>query len=1344
MSYDLTNIRFYKPVNSIVTNGNDQGDDKNKPFTYTEWLTHVNEDANPENGMSGEYNKYVDEWNKTKQSDRNVLTNRQRYRTLLKNIALSYTTTEEKRFLSNLDYTNYRHVESACSFFASKIKKISTYYADQRQYIKHSKKQYHTLGTTTSITDQVRNEIPKLYEELQIRGDQQLVIETERLDGVTIVSIEQLYDIETPKPTDNAITFDPDIFLDFEKSIENLLIECTPVLVLSDNLTFMMTGGLEVNQQNIEQLDYENFYNYEKKQSRLNINLQPEYISSLVGADLMYLSAGEIQPMLEANKPWRNVLQRGNASIHSLFESKTKSISQLGSMALPQSLGVLTYYSHQPELQILDTQLNGVVSDPYKYGPSVYSGTTNNAIDHKEDITWLKADISNDGLFGDIIDSDRLPKFFGYTSETESRFSSYVGVSKQSDPYGFFRGEKNLDWANPDVFPEPPASNIYEIDSRQETLLTGSETVTRWSTDVHGNEYALLKNVVPLKDPEEFVEGELPDEFVVTSTCQVIDGGNTMRDRPPLWTDLVDYNIFDGGRKGGYDPKIEQALTMKPFEDLRRQITVVTDDNQILTVLEDHNTWYMGPDAARQNLELTQITYHGFIYRGQQPVYDQQAYCGRFTDLGCGRINPNSQQCIVRDSYAFGTFTEPRVEIDGQTYYISQSRPDADIVQDAYEVYYNSDYDQIDFTNYSDDPEMKIYENDPLDGGAYSTQFCEEFGAEIVYNESVVQFFNDSQDVSVTELATQEQEILAPINAYEEDRLSSGRLVFRSYNGKVIADLHEVMSIIFDDFVHFKGSSREIVANQIRNDQIQDMDVFYDVIVIQTETHLMIQKMNFDETTGSMRKSNLPDVLMKTNDPESPIEVNVKWCYNPKKYELICGYTNSFASAGKTYVHPVLFRVDLNNMQIAQMYPNKEHVDHDEQMYILQGNFTDYQVEHVDKPIVCFNDKTDVYTLSYSCKLSGETDVCFGFCISDYELRGDTFRALGVDLHHTTPVPRYADKSEEWEQTRSVERLIRFPQQSIPTPSTTDMTTYRMSLSSTQQEPIQDFEMILTVELAGLPTTRAVAAEPAETGVFTFELSGGGTSGEVALQSINLGSIQPITMTGRLDEVTGEAMTLSELAAEHEARVVFGDGDQIPSTNTTFTLAGGVDGVQAKKINRIIFDPGDGGDMQYVDRRISTGLEDIDYDINKLPDQSDFDDPRRLNLKHNYMFNDGSQQFYTASLTAVYANYKKLIVDIDIETLPYSIESAFGTVRLIDTKTYLDNLGSSKQLLVLETESPRYVSHVTIEKSSYNNGAVVGFVDGSPYSAEYHMMSDGRLMTGGGHSPSSRYITSTP
>lgn len=98
---------------------------------------------------------------------------------------------------------------------------------------------------------------------------------------------------------------------------------------------------------------------------------------------------------------------------------------------------------------------------------------------------------------------------------------------------------------------------------------------------------------------------------------------------------------------------------------------------------------------------------------------------------------------------------------------------------------------------------------------------------------------------------------------------------------------------------------------------------------------------------------------------------------------------------------------------------------------------------------------------------------------------------------------------------------------------------------------------------------------------------------------------------------------------------------------------------------------------------------------------------------------------------------------MNLEIEPYTIESGFDDIRLIDTKSFTDLTGHSKQLLVTETLNPRYVSHTVITKSKYTNENVVGLVDGEQYRGSYHRMSDGTLMTGEFHHPASKTIHET-
>jgi hypothetical protein len=97
-----------------------------------------------------------------------------------------------------------------------------------------------------------------------------------------------------------------------------------------------------------------------------------------------------------------------------------------------------------------------------------------------------------------------------------------------------------------------------------------------------------------------------------------------------------------------------------------------------------------------------------------------------------------------------------------------------------------------------------------------------------------------------------------------------------------------------------------------------------------------------------------------------------------------------------------------------------------------------------------------------------------------------------------------------------------------------------------------------------------------------------------------------------------------------------------------------------------------------------------------------------------------------------------------LEVDPYTIETGFDDVKLIDSKTFSDPRGNNKQLLVLETQNPRYITHNILSKDRYTNSNVVGFLQGEQYAGPYHVMTDGRLMTGDRHTPESAYLTENP
>ena len=1253
MSVDLSSFGNTTPLNSITVGAETDGDDLVQPFTYTEWLVRIGQSQNDTIKYVDSYKRYVKAWESVidkKKNSKFIVTDR--YRTLLKNLTLNYTTDEEKRFLTNLDLTKTRHVESAVTFFSRKLKQIALYYSDARQQIRQNESKNTSIGTGKAIEHDIYSNIHRYIAELYI-SDQKIHPVRIAADSKTVVKTIDLFEVTDGSKT-KKIQYDPQLFININQAIKNTLKECIPTLSITPGLTLDISEQIKVDQLTCEKLNYENFIHYIKLLDQLNELTLVDLLPRLTGADMWYLSGGSTAELISSDKGWRNIINRSGPEVKLDGEKLLKSIYEIGQIYTPQNIGILTYYSSDPKLEILNVSDEiEIIPNPNKFGSSTSS------IRQHEDVTWVKADASNDGLFGDIIDDPTFPRFFGYRSDEENKNISYLGLCRPTDAYGFFHGPQNSKWKNEDVFPLKTA-NVYDIDSRAETLLVTDDTLVSWCTDVYGNEYGLYKKIKPRRLPEEFTNEEEAEEFDSIPDCVVIDGGETLLTRPNLWEDGVTYEIYDGGRAPGIDSKFEERPIINAHPDLRRRTQQLQEDGTLILELEPHNSWYYGPGSTPSGLELQPTSFHGFVYfpsgkadKGY-PIYDQQAYCGLFTDIACGVIRTFSN-CVIRDNYAFATFSDILSTIDDDKIYISSQAPREDQV-DGFEEYLNTGYDVLTFDNRADIP-VEIVQGGLVDGSLFVDEFCDDDTAEFEYQlDNGAAYFNDSLNVSKTKFAELPPDETLDLTTYQQSE-TGGRVVFRSYNSSVIADVSEVMKNSIDRFNFFKGSDQDIILNDIKDGNVRQMHVFNDVIYMQTNRHFYIEKINFDESITKINKSLYPVIIYRTASDE---ETQLEACQSPRHIaetnRLFCGNLTTFTVDDKKYVSPVINSIDLNNMQMENVY---ELTPENQQNHILTGTLSGFQYETADSPLLTYNKITDVYTYTYSCKLSSAESVVFATRIIDFEKSRDRLTIIDDEMHHCQPVSRYVSNLPAW-KVETNEREIKFNPEEIIFNGYAD-TSYNIGLSSMNY-----------------------------------------TTGKVESSKIKGYQFKLNIDTGTLP-VSGEGY----------------------------------------KINQIIFDADDGSDHLIINRKLLTGGEPITFDIQTLPDQSDFGDPRIEKITHQYYFNNATRTSYTPTLTAVYANYKKLVISINFETVPYTIESAFDDVKLIDTKTYTNKLGESKQLLVYETQSPRYISSTTVTKPRYDNKSFAGYVDGKPYSGDYHTMSDGTIMTGLKHTPVSKTITTT-
>lgn len=1209
-------------THSSITNSNSTEPlDTQAPFTYTDWMRQANVYGNTAEEYVEQYNAYIRDWStshkvSTEQRTQLIVS---RYKALLKDIALNYTTDEEKRYLSNIDYDNPRHIEAALPFFAKKIKQVSIYYALERDNIKQQKAKIGIGGSSVGIESIIYKYIPQLLrrEDFTLKYQNTPIILTG--DGFYSdynVNVVDVYDI-SQEYFKKEILYNPDIFRDVSAAISSVLRECVPALQLAGGLTLLLNNTLAgapetITDSDIEYIPYSSFDDYTKELDHLNIYNQSKLIPTLLGSTLNYLSGGSLIELVKAKTPWRNIFNRFHATINNrAITNNLKTIDEIGLFYIPKNLGTLTFYSHKPKPIIL-SHTDGLLSDITRYGNSISMGMTGMPVNHIEDVTWIKSDVSNDGLYGDIVNDRMYPKFSSYSSIEETNNYPQYGISRSSDSYGFFDGPGNTVWSNSDVY-TPKASNVYDLKSRQDDLLVGHQTLYRWRTDVYGNEYSLFKQVQKPRKPESYPRSRPKPLNNIQIGCRILDGGDTLLGVEPLYTDNVEYAFYDGGRVEGIDPKHEQSNLRRPFVDLRRTVGYNAGGNPII---EDHNTTYYGinPSTDRSTTAgLFPITFHGFRNNSRQPVYDDQAYGGLFTDIACGVVDPVELKCSIVDNYSFHTFSD----ISAGSFNISTSAAGL-VSRDAFEVYANPGFDEFDpmvgFSLHGYSSGAELTTAIPLDGRTFNDRTCETHDVNFEYNtyNTTPHHLGESKIAATTYSDPPDGDDSDNISLYDQKKVP-GNLYFRTYNNGYIDNIANAFYSVFEHYNRFDYSKKDDYRNikhEIINNGIIDMDVIYDTLIIQTSEYILMEKINFSQEKTSILPNNTTNVLIKTSHDNNILEKCIGWFFDEDNNTILTGHTAVSSTATGISVYPKIYTVDVNTLQYTQSFPNTDYLE-SPQEFILDDSLSNYVIQSIDTPIISYNDKTNKYNVSFSARLSGNDDTeIYSIISSDYGYRRLNLKLLDVVMYHGQVVPYYNHPEKHWERPAS-SRTFRLPSLSADGVGSIvpvgDVRTYNMSLSSTIGNVVSSSGFALDISTKTIPTS-------------------------------------------------------------------------------------------SHRINKISFDPGDGSDIMVNERLIDDGLSVMKLDISEYPDQSDFGDPRPTGFRHSYQFNKSVPYTYNAQVSAIYGDFSVLIYNISIETLPYTIQSGYGGMKLVGSKIYTDTTGEDKQLITLETQSPRYISNVVLTK----------------------------------------------
>jgi hypothetical protein len=342
---------LFIPYNSVLNeNNNLTPGDFSAPYTLIEWLENIKISSTDSSNYFPGYVQYINEWfdyNKFSVQDR-IFFRRQTYINLLKEIALKYTTYDEKRFLSNLNYDDNVFLDVAIPFFTKKIKKICLYYTQNRDKLKNSVLKSNLKGSNYGIETLIKKSIVEVLQlnefeptdvnlpplssiiddfHIQIRekfDTQQYYFDIEpnsSSDTYNVTSSERkkYFNLDATDINDTSVY---DLELAILDAIRAYPLFLQQLGITNFSINYVLSG---INYSYLTSRDYINYESVENP-NYLNVYNYKKYYENYLGSDL-YLLSGDSQlgtlssKILESKSPYKNLLNRRYPTVSHIPES---------------------------------------------------------------------------------------------------------------------------------------------------------------------------------------------------------------------------------------------------------------------------------------------------------------------------------------------------------------------------------------------------------------------------------------------------------------------------------------------------------------------------------------------------------------------------------------------------------------------------------------------------------------------------------------------------------------------------------------------------------------------------------------------------------------------------------------------------------------------------------------------------------------------------------------------------------------------------------------------------------------------------------------------------------------
>ena len=451
------------------------------PFSFLDFINNTQADYSPDE-YSSYYSQYLQTWysNQDTSEEEQQVQFKDYYRQFIREIVINYTTETEKRFLEKIDFNDPADLDIAIPFFANRLKDIALFYKKKRDEGKYvvdrNKLKGSSTGLEKAIFDNIYNFLFNTEDALDTQNDT-VFAAVEDL-GVKVEEFVDVYgdyfDLPVEGESDNINPVDTKYYLDpsginaITAAGNNFLtnlrtFRINPPLITPDEFDAICDPDNELiqleNQYRVGGLTLAQFY-----------SLKRLLISKYLGTDIYFIDTTST-PILSgilvrASDPSSNALNLQSANTATVESNQTKLLRDVGLNFREDNIGLFKLQTEHFIYEIDESKLVEdtvyIFPDPSKFGNVSSDPQDNYPVYYKFDHRGNTKNISSGIAAGDP-----------YITNKSTTLESYS--TKE-------RNDSQLKERN-DI--------SYKLNF---TDLYNKGLVSKYQTDIYGNEYALFKS----------------------------------------------------------------------------------------------------------------------------------------------------------------------------------------------------------------------------------------------------------------------------------------------------------------------------------------------------------------------------------------------------------------------------------------------------------------------------------------------------------------------------------------------------------------------------------------------------------------------------------------------------------------------------------------------------------------------------------------------------------------------------------------------------------------------------------------------------------------------------------